>query len=212
MSGNDDFESKTRRERGFIWGADQLDFGNKVHYLSALRCRDITDEEYWHQSVFHGPDHAINLVKEVFQKKVRNQVTSQIDQETVFVSNMDDSPESTSYIIREPDNPSIESTDPTRYLNIIEVVVSVYYLCSIEAFHVLVYMTYKVNIDSIILEQVTDKDVRESYDAVIQVLHTEVINTQTPYKLLGNRTRYDKARNELRRYLEEGFSDLLRSL
>lgn len=211
MSG-DDFESKTRRDRGFIYGRENLEFGNKIHYLTALRSRTITDEEYWHQSVFHAPDHANNLVKEVFQKKVRNKVTSQIDQETIFVSDMDDSPESTSYIIRHPDNPSIETGDPTKYVNLLEVLTQVYHLCSIEAFHVLVYFTYKIQIDHIILENLVDADIRESYDSVIQVLHTEEINTQTPYKLLGNRNRYDKARNELRDYLNEGFADLLGSL
>lgn len=75
-------DRKTRKSRGFIWGADQADLANLSWFELAARQTDSEKEEYYYQSVFNSPDYARNIVKEVNQKNRRNNVLINTDDDS----------------------------------------------------------------------------------------------------------------------------------
>lgn len=65
-----------RKKRGYLWGEEQLKYADPLYYDLALGSDDIKDEERFYQQVFHSKSHSIELTKEIFQKKFRNNVSS----------------------------------------------------------------------------------------------------------------------------------------
>jgi hypothetical protein len=71
-----------RRENGFI-SVDHLKYVNASHYKRARNATDLYLEEYWYQSVMHGPHYARSLTREVFQKQRRNGCTNTVEINTL---------------------------------------------------------------------------------------------------------------------------------
>lgn len=47
--------SKSRRDRGFIWGQEQAVYAHLKWYVRALSSTNLRDEEYFVHSALNGP-------------------------------------------------------------------------------------------------------------------------------------------------------------
>lgn len=75
-----------RQLKGYIYGEQILKYAHISHYERAMNSSDMKQEEYWYQSVFHGPGHSQSLTKEIYHKKIRNGVTNKVEVETLVSS------------------------------------------------------------------------------------------------------------------------------
>lgn len=197
--------STSRKQAGYLWGEGNSEYANKDHYYRAMHETRISDEEYWAQSVFHGPSHARNLTNEIFQKRVRNgckvygnfdnivvtddetvrqAVKSEEAMNGVKSSNVASSTSAMNYSIVAPDR-------ITAFYKSLEVVVPE---LNEDEIKILAYYLVKEGLDPVIEIFMDNPEIATLADAIREVWKLEDYKVSTLYTFVGTRYRTDSAR------------------
>lgn len=194
-----------RTHAGYLWGEGNVEFANKDHYYAALRENRISDEEYWAQSVFHGPSHATNLTREIFQKRIRNNCKVYGNYDNIVMT--DD--ESVRQAVKaEEDANGVKSTNvasSTSAMNYQQVApdkVSAFYLMLLsvvkelksDELKVLAFFIVREGLDPAIELFMDNDEIKDLADCIREVWSFPDYSVATLNKFIGTRYRADTAR------------------
>lgn len=197
--------STERTQSGYLWGEGNVEFANKDHYYAALKESRITDEEYWAQSVFHGPSHALNLRKEIFQKRIRNGVKIYSGFDDIVATEDEKIRQSvkseetmagvTSSNVACSTTPlSNKSSDPDTLTSFYKSLETVVGELDEGELKVLAYYIVREGIDTTIEVFMDNEEIKPLADYIREVWKLDDYKVTTLYKFIGTRYRTDCAR------------------
>lgn len=194
-----------RTHSGYLWGEENVDYANKDHYHSAINENRISDEEYWAQSVFHGPSHAGNLTKEIFQKRVRNNCKVYGNYQNIVVT---DSEEVRQAVRAEEVANGIKSTNlanshsemnyippaPDKITSFFMMMKIVVPKLQLDEVKVLAFYLVREGLDPAIEMFMDDESIKPLADCLREVWAFEDYKVSTLNDYIGTRYRADSAR------------------
>lgn len=209
-----------RQKNGYLYGAGVKEYARLDHYRRAIDSKDIQDEEYWAQSVFHGPSHARNLRLEIFQKKRRNSVSNRVDTDTVLLttdgalSSQVKSSEAVANIgysrVSEDSRLTSETgIAPDAKVGLAIIMNQISSLCSDDELKVFAYFIVQVGVDKIIMDEDGAKISTRLKESIKSIWDGGVTNINMLNAHIGTKYRCESARRSIKVVLSENFPDLL---
>lgn len=201
----------SRKDSGFLWGRGNIDYGNLSHYDSALKARNVRREEYWYHSVFHGPTYAEDIVREVYQQRLRqgekrysrfNDIISTEDTEVVnSVSYQEISNNETSTQISCDTSIYNRRRTSDKRLELVMILASTIDGMNEDELLVLAFYMCLENLDTL-LEHEDDALIERFRPYLVRIWNLPGLTWQCLYTL-SSRSKIDAARNSLRNIFTE---------
>lgn len=206
----------SRKDQGFLWGRENVDYANLDHYQSALSSRNVQKEEYWYHSVFHAPKYAEMIVKEVYQQRLRQgeKRYSRYD-EIVLTDDSNLTNAITDKEMRDNESSTQVSNDTTlstrnkvfNYrLELLMILSDAVDTLSDDELLVLAYYLCVENLDSV-LEHIDDGVTRKFRPYLTKIWNLPSLTWQSLYSL-ASRNRIDYARSQLRSKFSGGSDEI----
>lgn len=199
----------SREMRGYLHD-DSIKFANVDHYHRALNSTDIEEEEYWYQSVYHGPDHASKLTLEINQTRRRNNVKIYeeinnvlvTDDETIKSSVRESESQGTSSMITEPEFQVISDDEVSGFIIFLNEITKE---ITDKEIRILAYYLAKTKLDKLITPALEAVLHEELVAALYEIWNHKEYKSSTFYKILGTRYQADYAKSTLIDTLKEKF-------
>lgn len=205
----------SRERRGYLHDGS-MDVGNvnTSHYRRALNGRDIEDEEYWYQSVFHKPEHAKNLKNEVNQSRRSNNIKIYGEINNVVLTDSEEIKQSVklSEVLGSSTmvaNPAYSVVADTTQIGFLYFLNDITQGLTVQETTVLAYYLAKTGLDTLITEEYESQIDPKLMEKIYEVWSFREYGSSTFYSMLKTRYQAECAKWKLTEKLKHKFKSLM---